>query len=99
MTGDYFSWLSHDDVYYPEKVEEEVKYLEENNLIGKKAILYSDYDIIDQDSILTSKSIKPHKETVEKPEYALLRGHINGITLLIPKRAFDECGNFDEKLN
>ena len=98
MTGDYFSWLSHDDVYYPEKVEEEVKYLEENNLIGKKAILYSDYDIIDQDSILTSKSIKPHKETVEKPEYALLRGHINGITLLIPKRAFDECGNFDEKL-
>lgn len=98
MKGEYFSWLSHDDVYYPEKVEEEVKYLEENNLIGKKAILYSDYDIIDQDSILTSKSVKPHKETVEKPEYALLRGHINGITLLIPKRAFDECGNFDEKL-
>ena len=98
MTGDYFSWLSHDDVYYPEKIEEEVKYLEEHNLIGKKAILYSDYDLIDKDSILITKSIKPHKETVEKPEYALLRGHINGITLLIPKRAFDECGNFDEKL-
>jgi hypothetical protein len=69
MTGDYFSWLSHDDVYYPEKIEEEVKYLEEHNLVGKKAILYSDYDLIDKDSILITKSIKPHKETVEKPEY------------------------------
>ena len=98
MTGEYFSWLSHDDVYYPQKIEDEINYLTENNLLDEKVILYSDYDIIDQDSILTTKSIKPHKETAEKHEYSLLRGHINGITLLIPKIAFDECGNFDEKL-
>ena len=24
MTGDYFSWLSHDDVYYPEKIHEQM---------------------------------------------------------------------------
>lgn len=98
MKGEYFSWLSHDDVYYPEKVEEEVNYLIENDLVGKKVILYSDYDLIDKHGSLIARSKKPHQETVDKPEYAMLRGHVNGITLLIPKIAFDECGNFDEKL-
>ena len=25
MTGDYFSWLSHDDLYYPDKIEKQMK--------------------------------------------------------------------------
>lgn len=98
MKGEYFSWLSHDDVYYPEKIEEEVNYLISNKLLGKKVILYSDYDLIDENGKLISKAIKDHKMLEEKPEYALLRGTVNGITLLIPKIAFDECGNFDETL-
>lgn len=98
MKGEYFSWLSHDDVYYPEKLEEEVNYLINNKLVGKKVILYSDYDLIDENGKLISKAIKDHEMLKEKPEYALLRGTVNGITLLIPKKAFDECGDFDEKL-
>lgn len=98
MKGEYFSWLSHDDVYYPEKIQEEVDYLIQNKLIGEKVILYSDYDLIDENGKLISKAIKDHKMLEEKPEYALLRGTVNGITLLIPKIAFDECGNFDESL-
>lgn len=98
MKGEYFSWLSHDDVYYPEKIEEEINYLIDNNLVGEKVILYSDYDLIDKNSKLIAHATKDHKMLEEKPEYAMLRGTVNGITLLIPKRAFDECGNFDEKL-
>lgn len=98
MTGDYFSWLSHDDVYYQNKIEEEINFLNNNNLIGKRCILYSDYDLIDEKSRLISEAIKDHEMLEKKPEYALLRGTVNGITLLIPKKAFDECGNFDEKL-
>ncbi len=98
MNGEYFSWLSHDDVYYPEKVEEEINYLIDNKLLGKKVILYSDYDLIDVEGKLISKAIKDHKMLEEKPEYALLRGTVNGITLLIPKIAFEECGDFDESL-
>ena len=48
MTGDYFSWLSHDDLYYPEKIEREVNYLIENNLVGTKTILYSNFDYNDK---------------------------------------------------
>lgn len=98
MQGNYFSWLSHDDKYYPDKIEKQIRYLQENNLIGKKVILYSDYDLMDNHSRVFATGIKNHKELVEKPEYCLLRGAINGLSLLIPKEAFNECGNFKENL-
>lgn len=98
MSGEYFSWLSHDDVYYPEKIEEEVNYLLEHKLLGKKVILYSDYDLIDENSNKFAEVIRDHEMLEKKPEYSLLRCIVNGITLLIPKKAFDECGNFDENL-
>ena len=98
MTGDYFSWLSHDDRYYPEKIEKQIEYIKNNNLENKKIILYSDYDLMDNHSRVFAKSIKDHNELVKKPEYCLLRGAINGLSLLIPKNAFEECGTFNEDL-
>ena len=71
-----------------------MKYLETNGLIGKKVILYSDYDIMDSESKVYLTAVKEHDELMKKPEYCLLRGAINGLTLLIPRQAFDECGNF-----
>lgn len=99
MTGDYFSWLSHDDRYYPNKIETQIEYL--NNLSEEereKTILYSDYDLMNEYSEIFAKSYKEHEELNKKKEYALLRGAINGTTLLIPKKAFDKCGLFDESL-
>ncbi len=41
MNGDYFSWLSHDDLYFPQKVQTQVDFL---ILLGcKDVIVYSDY--------------------------------------------------------
>lgn len=96
MRGDYFSWLSHDDLYYPNKIEKQIEYLANNNF--QNIVLYSDYDLIDENSNLISECIKPHEILKTKPEYALLRGHVNGITLLIPKVAFSKIGLFDERL-
>lgn len=92
MTGDYFSWLSHDDLYYPTKIEEEV------NAIEDKTIVMSDYDLIDEHGKLKRNIILPHEVIEEHNEFALYKGLINGITLLIPKKAFEECGEFDENL-
>lgn len=95
MSGDYFSWLSHDDRYYPEKIESQINYLRNYD---EKTILYSDYDLMDENSSIFAKNILNHKELNKKMEFALLRGAINGITLLIPRNAFLECGNFREDL-
>ncbi len=99
MTGEYFSWLSHDDVYEPNKVECEINYLKKNNYLGKKVIVFSDYNLIDKKGKLIGRAIKDHHEIELKPEYGLLKGHINGLSLLIPKKAFDEYGDFDTNLS
>lgn len=95
MTGDYFSWLSHDDRYYKNKIADQIDSLKKYD---DYTILYSDYDLMDENSNVFAKSIKDHDELINKPEYALLRGAINGITLLIPKEAFKESGLFREDL-
>ena len=98
MTGDFFSWLSHDDVYYPEKVADEIKYLEEHNLINKKVIAYSNYMLIDKRGRIITEFIINHKLVEEKPIYALMRGILNGNSILIPKSAWDKYGPLDTKL-
>jgi len=96
MKGEYFSWLSHDDVYYPEKVEKQIKFFAE--LKDKNVVLYSDYDLVDGKSQIIRTEKKDHEMLEAKPEYALFRSAINGCTMLVPKKAFSEHGFFDEKL-
>ncbi|AAR35620.1 glycosyltransferase [Geobacter sulfurreducens] len=95
MDGEYFSWLSHDDIYYPNKIETQIGYLAEHD---RNAILYSDFELID----CLSKVIKPVNAGEIPPEQFLYNlitiGHLNGCTLLVPKRCFEETGFFDESL-
>lgn len=97
MQGEYFSWLSHDDKYYPDKIEKQVKFL--SKISDKKGIiLYANYELINEKSKTISKVKFDHEMLSEKPEYSLLRGCINGITLLIPKLAFEKHGDFNTNL-
>ena len=95
MTGDYFSWLSHDDLYYPDKIEKQMKELEKYD---ENTILYSNVDLIDLNGKKFDTIMYDHEMLTKKPDYALLRGSISGITLLIPRQAFKDCGGFDEKV-
>lgn len=97
--GDYISWLSHDDVYYKNKIEAQIEVL--NKLEDKNTILYSDYTFINKKSRTKSyfciESFNPlHK--LKLPLYPILNGLIHGCTLLIPKKCFFEVDFFDEKL-
>lgn len=94
MTGEYFSWLSHDDMYYQDKIEKQVKFLA--NRDNKKVLLYSNYSIL-RDGLITP-IVHNHEMLIRKSKYSLLRGCLNGITVLIPKVILDEMGEFDEKL-
>ncbi|MDD3288189.1 MAG: glycosyltransferase [Alphaproteobacteria bacterium] len=99
MTGDYFSWLSHDDVYLPNKVELQVKSHQEQQ--DKNVIIYSSFSIIDGKSnfvrsVCIDKHIPPEKRDL--PLYALSHGLIHGCALLIPVVHFFAVGLFDEAL-
>lgn len=102
MRGEYFSWLSHDDKYSPEKIEKQVGILkkhQDNNLIA----LCADRQI-NSNSKFTDAGAKhrfKNEQIVDWPEVvmSLLReGTFNGCALLIPRHIFDECGSFDTAL-
>jgi glycosyltransferase involved in cell wall biosynthesis len=92
MTGDYFSWLSHDDVYYPDKIERQVNFINKNT---ETKVLFCNTEIISGDGrILKSVNVKG----VEK-----LRGGIcffetwiYACSILIHKSCFDVIGLFNE---
>lgn len=97
MTGDYFSWLSHDDLYVPEKIETQIEMLASLGM-KRDVILYSDY----ANKIEIQNKINKVQLTNTAPEafrYRVAVGNdLHGCTMLIPKSAFDNFGFFDEKL-
>lgn len=96
MNGDYFSWLSHDDLYFPDKVAKQVEFLKYQK--DKDVVLFSDYILINEEGYQIDKPIHiNHKLVMRKKEYCLLRGSLNGITMLIPKASFIKCGLFNPK--
>ena len=105
MTGEYFSWLSHDDKYESGKVEESVSYLNEYDNIDNKdklIVMCGAYYINESSEKIKDVNYGFEKgrvySGVEMQEYILDRGAINGCCLLIPKKAFEECGGFNEDL-
>lgn len=99
MHGQYFSWLSHDDVYYPNKIEHQINTLKSIN--DSNAIIYGDYEVIDENSKLLAKvnisSFLPEDKR-NNTLLPLLRGLIHGCSLLIPVKYFHTIGFFDETL-
>jgi glycosyltransferase involved in cell wall biosynthesis len=96
MRGEYFSWLSHDDAYFPEKIAAQIQYLEEHS--SPNAITYTDFSCVNGASelmsIVEARKIKPQAFKLE----FILGGLLHGCALLIPKKCFDVCGNFSETL-
>jgi len=96
MTGDVFTWLSHDDIHLPQKVSAQVDYY---TTIGKRdAILFSDVHLINKAGKIWHTSRWPFDRYIATPMLALLNGCINGCTLFIPTHILREFGPFDESL-
>lgn len=96
MKGDYFSWLSHDDLYKPEKIEKQVSLIENENDI----ILCSGFLIDENDNRMRYKS-KLIKGRFNGRElfFEFIKGYsLNGLGFLIPKKVFNKAGKFDESM-
>lgn len=96
MHGDYFSWLSHDDVYYANKIEKQINYLTNNN--KPNVILFSDYDIIDNNGKYICSRAMPDIIHQDFRLWITIENILHGCTLLIPKECFIRCGRFNESL-
>lgn len=97
MSGEYFSWLSHDDVYYKTKIEASIDII--NKLKSDNNIVVCQYDFINKDG---EKIFRPYKKIagnfsgMDMFQEVFSGFPLNGCTLLINKEAFSEVGLFDQ---
>lgn len=87
MRGEYFSWLSHDDLYKRNKISSQIEYI--NFFKVKDAILYSNYDLIDTSGKIFKKVELPEVAPEKMYSHLLTNQSLHGCTLLIPRQAFE----------
>ena len=99
MKGEYFSWLSHDDLYMPEKIEKQVKALK-NHKGTRPAFCISNCIFINENGEEMYKTYVNRDCAFDHPRCFLLLGNVgfNGIMVLIPKILFEICGKFTPSL-
>lgn len=97
--GEFISWLSHDDLYEPTKVEHQLALYESKNLSTENTIVSNVGGLIDsQGKEISHPTRKATGFFGAKAafEYILLKACPNGCGLLIPKCVFERHGYFDE---
>jgi glycosyltransferase involved in cell wall biosynthesis len=98
MKGDFFSWLSHDDLYTPDKISKQFDYIVNNDLNFESTILFSNYHLIDFESKIFYTSSLDIGRPSQFRSWLTAYSYLNGCTLLIPKILFDKVGFFNERL-
>lgn len=100
--GEYISWLSHDDLYYPYKIEKQINEFNKFNKAARRnTIIFSHFDVLD-----TFRNIRFEAElldnfTPDEPLYTynmldiFFSSKLSGCTLLFPKNLFEEIGYFN----
>jgi glycosyltransferase involved in cell wall biosynthesis len=96
--GDYISWLSHDDLYYSNKIMRQVEYLRQQ--ASKDIIVFSDFDVIDY--INNTNYTKKVDDNFQFTTYTMLTllfsSSLHACSMLIPKSCFENIGFFSETL-
>ena len=111
MTGEWFSWLSHDDLYVPEKLEKQVAYMNALNISPaeyEKHIFFSASDLIDANgNTIRGCNGKKARELSAKVEGFPHNGYLiaeptvysfHGCSCLVHKDALAQVGCFNENL-
>ncbi len=99
--GEFISWLSHDDLYFPEKVEKQINTYSEHSLDTKNTIISNVGVLIDakgQRIAHPRRKAKGFYNARNAFRYFLFGNCPNGCGLLIPKCIFEKCGYFNESM-
>jgi glycosyltransferase involved in cell wall biosynthesis len=91
--GKYINWLSHDDLFKPTKIEEQIKSLSGSDI----NISATNFLIWDSDKNITKKSMLIEEDFVNLDKKILVKDIYNFCTLLIPRKLFKN-NLFDENL-
>ena len=101
MTGEYFSWLSHDDLYKLNKIEKQVAAINNYNIDTEKTIICCGGVFIDSNGNLLKKKQKTTAgffNSEQEFNNLLFKKMLFGTSPLINKKILDLVGKFNENL-
>ncbi|HRY97924.1 MAG TPA: glycosyltransferase [Bacteroidales bacterium] len=91
MQGDWFSWLSHDDLYFPEKIARQMQVA----LRNPGVVVYSDWMTVGAGGEPLG-SIRIRQADALRFRYRLITENpYHGCSMLVPSSAFRQAGVFD----
>ena len=111
MNGAWFSWLSHDDLYRPDKLERQIEYMRSLNIDDMELsqhIFFSASELIDaQGKVIRRFNLKKARAMQDKVERISDNKYLiaepttysfNGCSCLINGESFIKAGMFNENL-
>lgn len=94
--GEYFSWLSSDDLFVKNKTELQMEFMQTQ----RAAVSHTNYHVINEKSqIIRSYVGKVITNKKELYSYLMTKCHINGCTVIMNMNVFHKIGLFNEKLH
>lgn len=104
MTGEWFSWLSHDDLYYPEKIEKQVGFLNSlpDDVDFEKIAIHSATESIDKDGKVIKtpsyRDVEIKESTLEAIIGNVHNYRLSGCSFLLPYKCYELLGGFREDI-
>lgn len=106
MKGEWFSWLSHDDLYLPGKIDQQIQFI--NRLMIKypefdkdRSVIYCKNFTVNSEGKVIKKKIFALPEYMNRKKMILKHiknFRIGGCAVLIPRNAFNDVGLFAEDI-
>jgi len=95
MKGQWFAWLSSDDIWTPDKLHKQVDYKLKN---PDAKVIYSDWEYIDENGNHMKYETEPIFKNLEEVQFHLCHKFFGcGSTIMIQKEVFDKVGKFNEE--
>ena len=107
MHGEWLSWLSHDDLYYPNKIEKQISFInkliiENSDIDLNKIVIHTASESIDKDGnvirVTSYKDIPEKENTIDVILNNIYTYRLSGCTFLLPANCFNDIGGFREDL-
>lgn len=99
MTGEYFCYLPHDDIFHPDKVRIQVEAILKSG--DEMSIVWSGWNYYHQTTGKKQAVMLPvwcSEEKLTRGIYPLFFSFVNTVTVIFSKKYFDIVGEFDPQL-